>query len=130
MVISEPDFEVIPRGYEQLKDGRYRFQVRGMPFEPPTSTIAIAFDHERGILLRHGSPEFIQSWMADYCAQQRAEGFGMLADSVSVSVDQLPLDELNRCLVDIFFCRERLRGLRSETTESSSSSSSDIVVQG
>lgn len=81
--------------------------------------VAIAFDREDWVLLKHGSPERVEQWLLDARRAYRSAGYPEMAESLGmVSSSQWDVEELNRCIDNSGYLRRVVEGMGGEVGES------------
>lgn len=70
-----------------------------------TDEVALAFDRDLGTLHKHGNPERVETWASTTRKAYRDGGFDKQADALVVIIGAFPVDELNRCLNTVGYCK-------------------------
>jgi hypothetical protein len=98
----------------KLKEGAYHLYDVSTPASAITGehklrlrcdNVAIAFDYSTGNLHEHGSPARIESWALATRRRLRAKGAEDSANDIVVVSGPLPVDEINKCLHVVGYCR-------------------------
>lgn len=67
----------------------------------PLIEVGIAYDSKLGVLHKHGDPELVKAWAANFrskISSVAVEGSEEMAEDLKVKVGLFNVDELNKCI--------------------------------